>query len=44
MRRGNWAGAKGIGGAWQCAAITRLEESMGSDSLVAGSDANTRGA
>jgi len=44
MRRGNLAGTEGIGGAWQFAAITRLEESMASDSLVAGSNANRRGA
>jgi hypothetical protein len=44
MRRVNLAGAEGIGGAWEFAAITRLEESVESDSVVAGSNANRRGA
>jgi hypothetical protein len=43
MRRGVGAGAEQIGGAWQCAAIMRLEEPGASGSLVAGSTANTRG-
>jgi len=43
MRRGMGAGTEQIGGAWQCAAITRLEEPRASDSLAAGRTANTRG-
>jgi hypothetical protein len=43
MRRDSGVGAERIGGAWQCAAIARLEESRASDSPVSGSAAITRG-
>lgn len=43
MRRGSWAWALRIGGAWQCATSARLEETRVGDSLTPVSAPNTTG-
>lgn len=43
MRRGSGAGARRMGGAWQCAEMLRAEESNPQDSLDAGITANATG-
>ena len=43
MRRGQGAGKQKIGGAWECAAMPRVEESKPWDSPDADRTANTEG-
>jgi hypothetical protein len=43
MRRGRGVGEQKMGGAWECAAIMRAEESKPQDSPDAGSTTNTTG-